>query len=115
MIASGATSQNRLSLSRISFDSGVVGAADQDVGLDADTAQLAHAVLRRLGLGLAGGPDVRHQGDVDVERVLVPQLPAHLADRLQEGLPLDVAHRAADLADHHLRLVVLRDSVDAAT
>ena len=31
-----------------------IGAAEQDVGLDADRAQVAHAVLRRLGLQLAG-------------------------------------------------------------
>jgi hypothetical protein len=33
-----------------------IGAAEQDVGLDADCAQVAHAVLRRLGLEFPAAP-----------------------------------------------------------
>ena len=77
-----------------------IGAAEQDVGLDADRAQVAHAVLRRLGLQLAGGADVRHQRQVDVERVLAADVQAELADRLEERHALDVADRAADLDEH---------------
>ena len=77
-----------------------VGAAEQDVGLDADRAQVADAVLRRLGLQLAGGADERHQRQVDVERVLAADVLAQLADRLEERQALDVADRAADLDEH---------------
>ena len=77
----------------------LLGAAEQDVGLDADRAQLLDRVLGRLGLDLAGGADVGHQGQMHEERVLWPLLHPHLADRLQEGQRLDVAHGAADL-DH---------------
>ena len=73
-----------------------IGAAEQDVGLDADRAQVADAVLGRLGLQLAGGADERHQRQVDVERVLAADVLAQLADRLDEGQALDVADRAAD-------------------
>jgi antitoxin component of RelBE/YafQ-DinJ toxin-antitoxin module len=41
------------------FDLGVeepVSAAEEDVRLDANRSQVAHAVLRRLGLQLAGRP-----------------------------------------------------------
>jgi type II secretory pathway component PulM len=87
-----------------------VGAAEEDVGLDADGAQVAHAVLRRLGLQLAGGADERHQRQVDVERVLAPDVLAQLADRLDERQALDVADRAADLDQDDVD--VLRDGLD---
>ena len=35
---------------------GALGAAEEDVGLDADLAQLLHRVLRRLGLQLVATP-----------------------------------------------------------
>ena len=76
-----------------------VGAAEQDVGLDAEPGELLDAVLRRLGLHLAGGADERHQREVDVEHVLAAAVPAELADRFEERQALDVADRAADLAD----------------
>ena len=81
---------------------GAVAAAQQDVGRDADRAQLTDRVLGRLGLELVGGGDVGHQGEVDVDRVVLAHLLAELPDRLQEGQRLDVAHRAADLHDHHV-------------
>ena len=87
-----------------------VGAAEQEVGLDADRAQVADAVLRRLGLELAGGADERHQRQVDVERVLAADVLAELADGLEEGQALDVADGAADLHDHDVDAV--RDGAD---
>ena len=78
------------------------GARDDDVGLDADLAQLGDAVLRRLGLRLADDADDRHQRDVDVEHVVAADVLAELADRLEERQALDVAHRAADLGDEHV-------------
>ena len=79
-----------------------VGAAEQDVGLDAEAGELLDAVLGRLGLHLAGGGDERHQGEVDVEDVVAAAVPAELADGLEEGQALDVADGAADLADQHV-------------
>jgi hypothetical protein len=76
-----------------------LGAAEQDVGLDAETGELLDAVLRRFRLELAGGLDVRDQRQVHVENVLAAAVPAELADRLEKRQPLDVADRAADLAD----------------
>ena len=63
-------------------------------------AQVADAVLRRLGLQLAGGADERHERQVDVERVVAADVLAELADRLEERQALDVADRAADLDEH---------------
>ena len=81
-----------------------VGAAEQDVGLDADGAQLAHAVLHGLGLQLVRGGDVGHERQVHEDGVVAAHVLAELAHRLQEGQALDVAHRAADLHDHDVAL-----------
>ncbi len=74
-----------------------IGAAEQDVGLDADRAQVAHAVLGRLGLQLPRRADERHERQVDVERVLTAHVLPELPDRLDERQALDVADRAPDL------------------
>ena len=87
-----------------------LGAADEEVGLDADLHQLAHRMLRRLRLHLAGGRDVRHQREVHEDRVRLPDLVAELADRLEERQRLDVADGAADLHDHDV--VAGRDALD---
>ena len=39
---------------------------------------------------------------MDVEDILPTHIFAHLAEGLQEGEPLDVAHGATHLGDHHL-------------
>ena len=97
----------------LALDVGVeepIGPAEQDVGLDADRPQVAHAVLRRLGLQLAGGADERHQRQVDVERVVAADVLPELADRFEERQALDVADRAADLDQHDVDAV--RDRAD---
>ena len=75
----------------------------EDLRLDAEAQQFLDAVLRRLGLQLAGGGDVGHQGQVHEEAVLRAQLVVELAQRLEEGQRLDVADGAADLRDDHVR------------
>ena len=50
--------------------------------------------------------DIGHQRQVDVDGVAARQLVAELADRLEERQALDVADRAADLAEHEVELVV---------
>ena len=76
-----------------------LGAADQEVGLDADVAQDADGLLRGLGLELLGGLEVRDVGQVDEGDVAGlgghPELPRGL----EEGKALDVAGGAADLGD----------------
>ena len=74
--------------------------AQQDIRLDADLPQLLDAVLGRLRLHLPRRLDKRHKGEVDEERILLAQVVPELADRLEEGEALDIAHRAAYLHDH---------------
>ena len=63
-------------------------------------------MLRRLGLQLAGGRDVGHQRQVDVDGVAARQVVAELADGFEEGHRLDVADRAADFADDEVVVVI---------
>ena len=76
-----------------------VDAAQDDVGLNADLAQLLDRVLRRLGLHLARGGDVRHEREMDVADVFAAERDAHLPDCFEKRQRLDVADRAADF-DH---------------
>ncbi len=50
---------------------------------------------------------------MQVEHVLGPGLAAELADRLEEGVRLDVADRAADLGDDDVAVRRLPHSADA--
>src|SRR5215467_6274511 len=89
-----------------------VGAAQQDVGLDADRAQFLNRVLGRLGLEFARAGDERQQRQVDVDGVVPGQLIAELPDRLEEWQAFDVADRAADLAqDKIVALVAFADEI----
>ena len=110
--ASFSTLQKSAIFDLMSLREEAVGAAEQDVGLNSDAEQLLHRMLRGLGLQLAGGGDVRHQRDVDEQRVLAAQFLAHLADGFDERQRLDVAHRAADLDDGQVH--ILRDLLHRA-
>ena len=81
---------------------GMIGTTDDDIGLDANAAQLAHAVLGWLGLQLTRGGYVGHPGDVQIEGFVASHVFAHLADGFQERQPLDVTHGAAHLHDDHV-------------
>ncbi len=83
----------------------LVAAAHDHVGLDSPAAQLGHRVLGRLGLLLPRDQE-GHQRQVDVADVVPADVPAELADGLDEGDDLDVAHRAADLDDDDVDVLV---------
>ena len=99
MTASSSTSQKSAIFDLMPGRQIAIGAAQQDVGLDADRAQLLHGVLGGLGLQLGGRLHERHERQVDVEHVVAPDVLPELADRLQERQALDVADGAADLDD----------------
>ena len=94
----------------MSSEIGPLGADDEDVRLDSDLHQLAHGVLRRLGLQLARGGDVRNEREVNEDRVLAADVVAELTDGFEERQRLDVADRAADLDDDDV--VLRRDAAD---
>jgi hypothetical protein len=88
-----------------------VRAAQQDVGLNTDRPQVADAVLRRLRLQFSGGADEGDQGEVDVQRVLAPDVLPQLADGFDERQTFDVADGSPDL--HEDDVDVVRDRANA--
>jgi hypothetical protein len=70
-------------------------------------------VLGRLRLQLARVADVRHEGQVDEHALAAARVDRELPDRLEERQRLDVADRAADLGDHDVDVLRLRDELDA--
>ena len=82
----------------------LLGATDENIGNDPDFAEPAHRMLRRLCFDLAC---LRRNGMrvTWMKRTLfLPILEPELAQRLEERKALDVAHGAADLADHARRV-----------
>ena len=84
-----------------------VAAAQQHVGLDADALQLLDRMLGRLGLELARRRNPRHQGQVNEQRAVAAKLVAQLADGFEERQALDVADRAADLAEQEIGIAAI--------
>ena len=72
-------------------------AAEQNIRRDTDLTELFDTVLSRLGLHFACGLDVRNQCEVDEDTILFAHIVGDLADRLEKGKRLDVAHGSADL------------------
>ena len=89
-------------------------AAHQHVRRDPDAAQLVDRVLRRLGLQLAGVPDVGDEREVDEHTAPPPHVDRELADRLQERQRLDVPNSPADLGDHEVHVAELARSARCA-
>jgi hypothetical protein len=97
-------------LGPLAFRQRMLAAAEQDVGLDAQRGQFAHAMLRGLGLQLAGGRDIGHQSHMDEDGLAAAQLIVELADGLHERQALDIADGPADLAEHEVDIVGLGQS-----
>ena len=70
-------------------------------------------MLGGLGFQLPGAGDGDDEGDVEKHDIVPAPLRRHLADGLQKGLALNIAHRAADLHNGHIGLGALQ-RVDTA-
>ena len=92
----------------LAFGQRMLAAAQQDVGLNAERRQIAHAALGRLGLQLAGGRDIGHQRHMDEDRLAAIQIIMQLANRFHEGQRFDVADRAADFAQNEVQILGIR-------
>ena len=88
----------------------MVAAADDEVRLHADGAQLLDGMLRGLGLHLVGCSDVRNQRNVDEQNVTALLFLPELTRRLDERLRLDVADGAADLGDDDVGTGLIGDA-----
>ncbi len=78
----------------------MVGAAHDEIRLNADGTQLLDAMLSWLGFHLMGRGDVRYQRYVHEQDIARAALLLELARRLDEGLALDIADGAADFGDY---------------
>src|SRR3984957_20408030 len=83
-----------------------VGAAQEDIRLDANRAQLLDRMLGRFGLEFAGARNERQQRQMNVDGMVARQVALDLADRLEERQALDVANGAADLAQHEVEIFI---------
>ncbi len=91
-----------------------IGTKDDDIGRHAEALQFFDGVLGRLAFMLAGGFEIRHEGHMDIQAVVLAYLVTNLSDRLDEGLALDIADRAADLGDDDVCISFFADAVDEA-
>ena len=85
---------------------------DNDVRVDAHSLQFLDGVLGGFGFVFPAGLQVRDECHVDVQGVLPANFQAHLADGFDKRLALNVADRAADFGDHHVRVRLFADAVD---
>ena len=90
----------------------LIDARDDDVGGDAQTAQLLDRVLGRLGLRLVRAGDERNERYVDEQAVAAADFGRYLTDSLEKRLRLDVAGGAADLGDDDVSRGLFADRVD---
>ena len=84
------------------------GATDQNVGLNADLAQLPHGVLRGLGLQFAGRLQIRHQRQMNIQAVALADVERELANGFHKRLALNIANGATDFGDYHIDVVSAR-------
>src|ERR1700691_2317982 len=87
------------------FGNFAVAATQENIRLDAQGQQLLGRMRGRFGFQFAGRGDERHQRQMHVHGAVAAELVAELADGLEERQAFDVAHRAADLAQHEILAV----------
>ena len=92
----------------------MLGAAYDDIGLDAHALQLLDAGLGGFRLQLSGSLDIRNQRHMNQNGVLPSHIVLELADGLQERLALDIAHRTAHLDDGNALFIHALRPVEAA-
>ena len=92
---------------------GIVGAAEDDIRLDADAQEFFDTVLSGFCFQFFCCPNIGEKGYVQVEHVSAAYVFAHLADSLQIWLALDITNGAANLHDHHVGIGAAGNSVHA--
>ena len=77
----------------------LLGAANEDVRLDADFAEFRDGLLARLGFEFTGGLEVGQEGAMQEEDVFAARFEGKLPHRFEEGEPFDIADRPAQFRD----------------
>ena len=89
--------------------------ADHDhVRCNAGGLQFFDRMLRRLGFVLIRAGEIRHKRYVNVQAVARPNFVTNLTNGFEERLAFDVADRAANLRNDHVRMRRVRNTVDKA-
>ena len=83
-----------------------LGAADEDIGGDADGLQLFDRVLGRFGFQLSRRIQVGQEGEMHVDALAGRVVEFELADGFEEGQALDIADGSADFTEHEIDLVL---------
>ena len=91
----------------------MLGAQNQQVGLDADLLKLFDGVLRRFRLQLLGGVEEGNVGQVDAYGVAA-HLPSQLAHALEERQALDVAYCSADFGYYEVVVAGVAEKLHVA-
>ena len=77
----------------------MLASAYQNIRLDSHSLQFLDACLCRLGLHFFGSLQIRDQGNMDQNRIVMSDIMLELTDGFQERLALDISDRSADLND----------------
>ena len=92
---------------------GVVAAADDDVGLNADALKLLDRMLGGLGLKLSRCGQIGNKRHMDEAALVHAELRLELTNGFKEGLGFDIADGAAYLDYHNIGLKLLDRLADA--
>ena len=90
----------------------MIGAADDEIGLNTQRAQFLHAVLGRLGLYLVSCCDIGHERHVYETDIVGRSFAHELTRGFDEGERFDVADRAADLRDDDISVRLIGNAVE---
>ena len=89
----------------LTFRYGAVAAAQENIRLNTDGAQLFHRVLSRLGFHLARSRNVGQQRQMHKNRLETRQVIAQLANGLEKRQGLNITNRTANLAQHEIDII----------
>lgn len=67
--------------------------------MNADFPKLVDRVLRRLGLQFTGRTDVRHQGQVNIQHIVAPDVVRHLSNGFKKRETFNISDRPTDFDD----------------
>ena len=91
----------------------IITAANEDIGLNADTLQFFDGMLSGLCFQLTGCRKVRNERNMDKAALILRKLSFKLANSLKEGLGFNVADGSADFNKHDLGFDCVDGLLDA--
>ena len=90
----------------------LVYAQNDQIRRYAQSLKLFDRMLCGFGFMLAGRLEIRYEGHMNVQCVLLANLQANLPDRLDKRLTLHIANGSANLRNHHICIRLVAYAVD---